>query len=730
MMRTDALLWIWLLCLPGCSAESFGIDSDGDGLSDEQEARFCTDPYNRDTDADTIPDALDSSPCDKALVTIRATVVSSTATADASSHRIRMRITNAAGTFLSDVSVHLTTTLGVITNEMQAATGLFECEVTSDEDGVGILTIVVTDSGSHEEVGKFMLPMTFQKTAEGGNGSTLDPPPLNPLTENHVVLEFPGINPGRYADAGPLNGELWIMTIDGRTLDWEAETPHPYAHAFVQIDFKDGSQLTAQTNDEGWLHLTDDRLHEAVTLTVGALGARYVTYADVNARIVSVGIHPRDIPAKEAERKGGTIRGVVRGFNGEAGVPAFPAENTNIFGNFNIAIVQVAFRNTPLSSMNTGAILLPPDADSAMASYFAIPPNLVLANLSNPERSTFRLTGIAPGDYIVFALAGVGSNILEASQNPYRLVFEPRALGVTQVHVEAGSTPEVAIDLDIDLTKDVDTNDIYFGELPTDPASGKPLETGLLLPMINTGRGFVFLDVNGGYNFETFENPLHASFPRATHPSFKALGLDAHAMIVGLGGRAAVAGFDRPGISTIIRHPEPGVPQTMYGAKDWLELPDGTSPGRPKSEAFDAVETTLDGPMAWSIPERTDLTVIRLNYMTPPIHNKILDSDIGSSRSHLLWEIYDPAPNRTLALPRLSPEAPDYPVLVNYEPTGEDAAYHYDAQTIEFELNAYVMGPAPFDYNRNFMATDVNMNAAMVSQDSWLFRVDGGNESK
>ena len=69
-------------------------------------------------------------------------------------------------------------------------------------------------------------------------------------------------------------------------------------------------------------------------------------------------------------------------------------------------------------------------------------------------------------------------------------------------------------------------------------------------------------------------------------------------------------------------------------------------------------------------------------------------------------------------------------MLVNYEPTGEDAAYHYDAQTIEFELNAYVMGPAPFDYNRNFMATDVNMNAAMVSQDSWLFRVDGGNESK
>ena len=126
--------------------------------------------------------------------------------------------------------------------------------------------------------------------------------------------------------------------------------------------------------------------------------------------------------------------------------------------------------------------------------------------------------------------------------------------------------------------------------------------------------------------------------------------------------------------------------------------------------------------MQWSVPEQADLTIIRLNYMTPPIHNLILDSDIGASRAHLLWEIYVPSPNRSLEIPRLSPEAPDYPVLVNYEPTSPDAVYQYDEKTIEFELNAYVMGPSPFDYNRNFMATDLNLNAAMVSQDSWLFR--------
>jgi hypothetical protein len=144
---------------------------------------------------------------------------------------------------------------------------------------------------------------------------------------------------------------------------------------------------------------------------------------------------------------------------------------------------------------------------------------------------------------------------------------------MTTVKVEAGKTPEVQINLDIDLTQGADTNDIYFGDLPMDPETGKPLETGLLLPMINTGKGFIFLDVNGAYNFDSFSNPLRASFPRATHKVFQTLGLEAEPIVVGLAGRAAVSGFDRPWISTIIRLVTPNTPLSMYGKEAWLDLP-------------------------------------------------------------------------------------------------------------------------------------------------------------
>ena len=64
-----------------CSAEMRGIDSDGDGLSDAQERLFCTDPHNADTDGDTIPDALDASPCDnKPSVALSASIVASDST--------------------------------------------------------------------------------------------------------------------------------------------------------------------------------------------------------------------------------------------------------------------------------------------------------------------------------------------------------------------------------------------------------------------------------------------------------------------------------------------------------------------------------------------------------------------------------------------------------------------------------------------------------------------------
>ena len=81
---------IWMLACflcAGCSMENAGIDSDGDGLSDRQEILFGTDPQNPDSDGDTIPDSLDSSPLDCLKVSLFATV-SSVVSAETEAHAV------------------------------------------------------------------------------------------------------------------------------------------------------------------------------------------------------------------------------------------------------------------------------------------------------------------------------------------------------------------------------------------------------------------------------------------------------------------------------------------------------------------------------------------------------------------------------------------------------------------------------------------------------------------
>ena len=76
----SALSIVAIAMASSCTAEVRGLDSDGDGLSDEQERMFCTDPHTPDTDGDTIPDALDPSPCDKPKINVVPTVVSTVST--------------------------------------------------------------------------------------------------------------------------------------------------------------------------------------------------------------------------------------------------------------------------------------------------------------------------------------------------------------------------------------------------------------------------------------------------------------------------------------------------------------------------------------------------------------------------------------------------------------------------------------------------------------------------
>lgn len=728
---------VWItVCglLPACTAEERGVDSDGDGLSDKQENIFCTDPFNPDTDGDTIPDATDPQPCQDAQILLAIRQTGMVSTTEKATATLQIQIKDTFNRYRNDVQIRLESNFGTLSEITAQATGVYEATISANDDGSAIVTAeTIGADGRPDGRAKTSITVALKRRHPDNPDEPLPPGGDDDLFDGRpIVLESPGVNPGRYAAAGGVDGDLWVMAIDGASLDWQGAELQPYAKAYVQIDLQDGTVLTGYTNHKGWIHFQDTRLKGPVHVTVGAGDARYTTWMNVNARVISAGIVKRDITRAEASAKGSTITGVVRGFWGETGIETLPKKNTNVFDTINIAIVQVATRNYPLSSMNTGSILRPPDGSSATAAYFDIPPNLVLSSLTSPQNSRFKLDLLASGKYVVFALAGAGSNILAASQNPYQLKFTPMALGIQEVEVKAGETLDINLDLTVDLrTSENKRADLHFGQLPADNKTGQPLPMGLVLPLFNTGKGYIFLDVNTAYNFDGFQNPTQITYPSATHHTLQAANLSVRPMVVGLAARKAISGYDQPGISTLIMHPvenTDGQYQSVYlnNAKNWAKLPEFVTPAPPESNAFDAVGGKLNPSriIAWKMPEGTDMTVLRLNYMTPPIHNKILGSDIGASQSHPLWEIYVPAPATSITLPALEPSAPDYPVLVNYAPSSKDDAYHYDKNTIELEINAYYMGPAPFDYNANFLTNDVNMNAWSVSQDSYLISTE------
>lgn len=712
-----------------------GYDSDGDGLSDEQERHFCTDPYLYDTNGDTIPDGIDPNPCEPLSVEVQVKEVTRQTGKTEVKATLRIEIKDAAGRWISENAPKVSTTFGTLSPIRSIGTGIFDIDLSSTIDGIAEVTVETTDShsmpdGRGKETIQIRLTIDNQGTKPPVDSST--PSDIDSLlTEKNFVLESPGVNPGRYQTAGTLRGELWVSAIDGESLDWSDSALKAYPGAFVQVDLADGTSLTGTTNERGWIRFQDSRLVGAVDVTVGAHGARYETWMQVNARVISAPIVKRDILQKDASTQGGRVTGTVRGFWGETGLPTFPQENTNVFGNINIAIVQTGIRNQPLSSMNTGSILLTPDASSPNAEYFEIPPNLVLCNQSDPSLSRFTLNKLQPGKHIVFALAGIGGNIMEASQTPYRLRFTPIAMGFQEIEIKAGESKDILLDLTVDLrTQDVDRGKLQFGAFPDDPQTGRALPMGLVLPLMNTGKGYIFLDVNSAWNFDDFRNPLEIIYPRSIHSSLSSLGLLVHPMVVGLSARAPQAGFDLPGISTLIAHPtiseQHDVSTVFMNEREtWLSLPEFILPQPPESLALDAVGGQLypSRKVAWKADEKTDLTILRFNYMTPPIHNKLLNSDIGASQAHLLWEIMVPAPIREITLPKLSPDAPDYPVLRNYAPTTATDAYQYAEDTIELEINAYKMGPGAYDYNTNFLFSDMNMNSSGVSQDSYLISV-------
>ena len=307
----------------------------------------------------------------------------------------------------------------------------------------------------------------------------------------------------------------------------------------------------------------------------------------------------------------------------------------------------------------------------------------------------YRLENLQPGNYLVFALAGRASNVFPTLNNPYELVFRPIALGIREVEVKKGVETEVDLELRIDLREGAGAVAVNLDELPVDPLTQEELPNGLMLPVIDTGKGFVFVDIDGSYN--VFENadgsyspyddeherpsPLltEVVFPNPDDPVLKALALTLDPLVVGLAGRKAYRGADPPGISTAIRHVWAPAPTVDYAQRSsWPQLPLMVEPAPPDNPQFidvgedelseepvmvvDAVGGTLtDGRIAWDFPTDTpepDIFVVRINYMTPGPVVPIVDTSLGGARSHALWEFYVRGDQREMILPELPRRGP------------------------------------------------------------------------
>ena len=713
---TLTLLLALILNPWACVDEELSRDSDGDGLTDKQEERFGTDPFNPDTNGNGIPDGQDPSPWSRESMVI---ALAATPLQNYGTHKeltITANVSIIAGQSaprpIDGLQLTASTDLGQLSPITDAGQG--DYRLTLRAASGGIATVVVTHrdpSGQGADVSATLF---------------LDIP-------GDLALPQPGVNTGDFVGDGPIDGVLRVFTVNADSAGWPGRAPLPFANAFVQVDLPDGRNLRTTSDKDGVALFVEEGLRGPLTVTAGADNAKYMTLVDVDARTITLPIGMRDPTQINDSDQVGAITGLVTGFLGEGGLEPFPVLNDFATGSYNIAMVQTAPRNVPLSSMSAGSILEPPDPND----FLGIPANMVLFNPNLPESATFRLAGRRPGVYLVFALAGAATGIFDAVADPYTLSFQPRALAIAEVTVEAGKDTAVELLLEIDLVQGGGAIPVQVGALPTDPFTGQRLPNAILLPVMDTGKGFIFVDVNASYNRPGYQNPTQVVFPEPDHPRLQALGLDLNPLVVGLAGRAAISGADPPGISTVIRNRRRSLEPIAYDRPEvWAPLPTFASPLAPPGPyPLDRVGSPLlDGNLSWNIhggEHQPDHWVLRINYMTPPPYNSFTRTDLGGPRSHLLWEIHVPGHRTSVKLPELPLDAPGQPILRNPEPSHQatNVTYRYAGDTLELEINAYTLGAAkPFDYNDDFLLSDVNLQALAVSQDSYLFSYPLPNE--
>ena len=750
------LCLLFLLSL-GCGTDPV-LDSDDDGLSDNQELLLGTDPLNPDSDGDGLRDSEDPTPA------LRAPEA-----------RLLMTLTGSAPLF--DGSNWNATLTATITNHKGASAspaltsntlkGTAEVTPFDGEDG----TFTATVSAKEDQVARIEVRATH---------------PDYPLTVSTIVLYFikpenqlprAGLNPFPYDGLGGIFGKLRVFAVDGNTAYSEGLTPVGIegAYVLVQLTEDPARKWEAFTGPEAYVDFEDPDLKGPVNVTVAFPRHRPYSAIGAQASHICLPLTPFDPIPGAPDNDSGSLSGTILGFDGSTGLPPFPPSNANTFS---LAIVQVGLKNVNLASLSMGSVLEWGDFETVTCGsgggiLDCIPPNMVLFTANGP--GDFKIAELPPGEYLVSALAGEAESVLDALKNPYDLTINPRAMGFAEITVEPGQEISgLEIPLTVDLAAQKATGDGVFtvamGEFPTDPITGQALANGLLLPVADTGPlGFIWADINSAYNHPGFANPLTIAYPSSQQASVQELGIEFFDMTVGLAGRKAYLGADPPGISTcIIRNRTPGTLLDMNSWDSWLAVPQGIAPPPPapfKPTKCPAGTTLPDPPgscifakeipdhywpldwrdpaslldpartIAWhpvAQPRFADTYAVRIGYLTPAPWGLVPGYSIGGPTSHKLWETVVDGHIFSFTLPELPADiytdATGKPVELLRNPIPSlgfaNAAYRYGEATLEVEFNAYLMGDGkPYDFNDNFLLEDLNLSSHSVSQDSYLFEL-------
>ncbi|MBM4397512.1 MAG: hypothetical protein FJ087_17725, partial [Deltaproteobacteria bacterium] len=582
-----------------------GPDSDGDGMPDSQELLLGTDPAKADTDGDGIADGDDPRPTvsDRVLNLVHSPVPQDEGGRSCVDLVARLTL---AGDSLAGQEVRFEAEAGILGDVKAKGNGVFETSLCSGT-----------------------------RTAVKVIASAL------PLVREAVVSFEPADEPGlnvqgleRIAD----QGRLYVSVI-GLPAGSRASVTVQQGATTCRQDTGGGAKFEAGPHCPG--------LAGPVDVTVFAPGRRTVTYYGVEAYDVAVRLPELDPLPADRDRLG-RIETRVRGFDDRFVYGSYIEPDSRTAG----AILQIAVKDVPLSSMSMGSVLGMP-----RSGPFPIPTNFVLPGKGDVAEPW--LEDVPAGTYLVFALAGNVGNVLNALADPYKLRFEPVALGIGRVTVTAGETAFIDLDLAIDLGPDSGpTVDLYLDN----PPSGYP--NVLAMPVMDTGgEGFVFVSVDSSYNFgdASSSKPIRIRFPDDDDPVIAGLRLKLNRLAVGLAGRESHEGADPPGISTPVRPGVKGPAEVRFDTADkWLDVPLLVTPAPRKVGVgigpLDAVsDEPFDRLVRWAPvehPRRPDVFVVRLNYMTSAPSNPFAKS-LGGPRAHCLWEMFVPGDRTEIVLPAI-----------------------------------------------------------------------------